>query len=224
MKILNLQKEDRPREKAIRGGIESLTNAELIAVLLRTGESGRNVLEISNELLTRAEGKLSNIISEDRPSVRGIGKVKWVTILAAFELGKRLYMEPFRDVKVIRNSEQMYSMIDPVLRFCPKEECRAYYFDPRGRLLGEKLLTRGTAVSTLIDSKQILKDAVMMSATGVILVHNHPSGSPEPSEADCVATLELKNALKAVDVNLNDHIIYSAGSYYSFADDKIRKK
>ena len=219
-----MHESERPREKAEKNGVASLSNAELLAILLRTGEAGRNALDIANELMSSSGGSLTALRGLDMSKVKGVGRSKSLTILSAFELGRRLYREDVSSElhQVVRSPDDMYKIIDPILRFSTKEECWAYYFDPYGRLLKDKLMSTGSDMATIIDTKQIVLDAIMNSATAVILVHNHPHGSPLPSAADKQATSDLRKALKLVNINLNDHIIYSAGSYYSFSCEEVR--
>lgn len=224
MKLKELNIEERPRERLIAKGSSALGNAELLAILLRTGSGNKNVLEMSHELLAAA-GSLTELsaMSIDRmQAIGGIGKNKAATVTAAFELGRRFAAEGSRSpCRAITNASQIFSIMFPVLKGIDHEECWILYLNRANHILYKEKVSTGGLSSTTIDTNSILRKAIEKKADGIILVHNHPSGNPQPGKADVVETERLKKAAETFSISMLDHVIISDSGYYSFADQMI---
>ena len=224
MKLKELNIEERPRERLISKGSSALGNAELLAILLRTGSGKKNVLEMSHELLAAAGSltELSAMSIDKMQAIGGIGKNKAATITAAFELGRRFATEGSRQhCRAITNASQIFSMMLPVLKGIDHEECWILYLNRANHILYKEKVSIGGLSSTTIDTNSILRKAIEKKADGIILVHNHPSGNPQPGKADVVETERLKKAAETFSISMLDHVIISDSGYYSFADQMI---
>ena len=225
MRLKELCLDDRPREKMMEKGPSALSNAELLAIMIRTGTGKMNAVEVARTLLQTAEGRLNAIadMSLDRLcSVSGIGPGKAVTIAAAFELGRRSASEKIIPDKLSVSSPRMvFRMMLPLLRGMDHEECWVLFLNRANYVLGKEKVSVGGMESTVVDVKMILRRAIERKASGVILVHNHPSGSALPGQADIRQTGLLKKALQTCDIQLIDHVIIAEDSWYSFADEQL---
>lgn len=224
MKLKELNIEERPRERLIAKGSSALGNAELLAILLRTGSGNKNVLEMSHELLAAAGSltELSAMSIDKMQAIGGIGKNKAATVSAAFELGRRFAAEGSRSpCRAITNASQIFSIMFPVLKGIDHEECWILYLNRANHILYKEKVSTGGLSSTTIDTNSILRKAIEKKADGIILVHNHPSGNPQPGKADVVETERLKKAAETFSISMLDHVIISDSGYYSFADQMI---
>lgn len=223
-KIKNWKKEDRPRERLINNGVESLSDSELIGILLNTGNSDKSAVDLAKELLYKSGNSLSNLSRktiDELQQTRGIGEAKAAVIKAIFEISKRLYSEsPVEEIR-IHSSASITRIIAPHLQNLPYEECWVFYMNRANRLIFKEKLSFGGTSATIIDIKLIIKKAVDKLANSIILVHNHPSGNPSPSEQDKKSTSLLKEACRYLDITLLDHIIIARDRHYSFADEGI---
>lgn len=228
MKMRDLCLDDRPREKILEKGPSALSNAELLAIMIRTGTGKMNVVDVARTLLQTADGKL-NVIAEmsleKLCAVSGIGRSKAATIAAAFELGRRSAMELTVHEKVsVSSPRTVFRMMLPVLKGLGHEECWTIFLNRANYVLGKERMSVGGMDSTVMDVKSILRRALERKASGVILVHNHPSGSALPGQADIKQTGLLKNALKTCEIQLIDHVVIAEDSWYSFADEQLVKE
>lgn len=225
MRLKELCLDERPREKMLDKGAVSLSNAELLAILLRTGTGRMNVIDVARELLKSAGGKLNGIMSmspEKICEIDGIGSSKAVTVAAAFELGRRCALEPIVDRKEsITNPKAVYRMMAPLLRGLDHEECWVLYLNRANYILSKECFSKGGMDSTVIDIKSITRKALERKAASLIIIHNHPSGNPRPGNSDIRETGNLKRALETCGITLTDHIIIAEDSYYSFADELV---
>lgn len=225
MKLKELCEDDRPREKMISIGASALSNAELLAIMLRTGTGRMNVLDLARQVLKEADGRLSEVacMSVERLChVDGIGPGKAVTVAAAFELGRRVAAEAGQEKALQVNSPRnVYQIMVPIMRDLRHEECWVLFLNHSNRLIGKEMISRGGMDSTLIDKRIILRRALERKASGIILVHNHPSGNPYPSAGDIRQTKDLKTALSSCDLCLVDHVIVAGTSCYSFSDEQV---
>lgn len=223
MKIKDLCADERPREKMLGKGASALSNAELLAILLRTGTEGRNALEVAQILLSAAGGSLtaaSRMSVSEFCRIDGIGTGKAVTIGAALELGKRLCSEvPDVRKNIIHSPADVYRELSSVLRGLQHEECWILYLSRNNRVISREQLSVGGQSETIVEVKSVVRRALDLRASSLILVHNHPSGDPHPGNADIKLTLNLRKALDTFDISLLDHVIVSDGRYYSFADE-----
>ncbi|MGM9739494.1 MAG: DNA repair protein RadC [Candidatus Cryptobacteroides sp.] len=223
MKLKEMNLEDRPRERLVAKGPEALGNAELTAILLRTGGGGLNVLETAQALLASA-GSLSGLSAmslEKMMETKGIGLDKAVTISAAFELGRRFAAEKAGSPAQITSAGQIYEIMQPLMKGLDHEECWIFFLNRANRIIFKEKLTTGGQSSTVMDSGIVIRKALEKKALGLILCHNHPSGSPMPGTADAKQTESLKKAAETFGISLLDHVIIGDGCYYSFADEEI---
>lgn len=225
MRLKELCLDDRPREKMLEKGPGALSNAELLAIMIRTGTGKMNVVDVARTLLSSAEGRLNAIADmpmERLCSVSGIGRSKAVTIAAAFELGRRCSMElAVPDKVAVSSPKVVFRMMLPFLRGLDHEECWVMFLNRANYVLGKERMSVGGLESTVMDVKAILRRALERKASGVILVHNHPSGSAMPGQADIRQTAVLKKALQTCEIQLVDHVVVAEDSWYSFADERL---
>jgi DNA repair protein RadC len=224
MRLKELCTDEMPREKMLAKGAGALSDTELLAILLRTGRGGQNVIDMARELLRSGDGSLAGIAemsTEKLCSIRGIGPSKAVTVCAAFELGRRASLKAALDSGGSFSSPQkVFCVMQSIMRDLDHEECWALFLNKANKLISKEMITSGGLDSTIIDNRSIIRKAIDKKASAVILVHNHPSGSPLPSRADINQTQALNKALKTCDLALLDHIIIARNSYYSFADEQ----
>lgn len=223
MKIKEWAEEDRPREKMLLKGIASLSDAELLAILIGSGNSQETAVQLSQRILfsvdnnLNALGKLS--VKELMSKFKGIGQVKAITINAALELGKRRgSCDPIQRPE-IRSSHDTFRLLHPLLCDLPHEELWAVLINRSCQVIEKVKISQGGTSETSADLRLILKAAITTLASSIILCHNHPSGSIRPSREDDQLTQRLKSAARLVDINLLDHIVIGDGSYYSYSDE-----
>ncbi len=225
MKLKELSLDERPREKLLSKGPGSLSNSELLAILLRTGTGRMNVIDLAREILKSAGGKLNEVASmsaERLCDISGIGPTKAVTLAAAFELGRRCGSESIIDSRTaISSAKTVFRMMLPLLKGLDHEECWVLYLNRANYLIAKEKISSGGLDSTTLDCRTIARKALERKATGLIIVHNHPSGSALPGQADIQSTRQLSNALKTFDIPLLDHVIIAESSYYSFSDEEL---
>ncbi len=225
MKIKDLCLDERPREKMLVKGPDSLSNSELLAILLRTGTGRMNVIDVAREILKSADGKLNGIssMSVDRLcEIDGIGPTKAVTLSAAFELGRRCSGESIIDSRTaVCSAKVVFRLMHPVLRGLDHEECWVLYLNRANYLISKEKVSSGGLDSTILDCRTIARKALEKKASGIILVHNHPSGSVLPGQADIQSTRQLDKALRTCEIALLDHVILAESSYYSFSDEAL---
>ncbi len=222
---LNLKQwaaEDRPREKMMLRGAKVLTNAELLAILIGTGNTEETAVALMQKILASCRNSLSELGKlsvEELCSFKGIGCAKAVTILAACELGRRRKDEKPVERIVIRNSADVYDYFYPILADQSVEECHVLFVNQASKVLDSIRISVGGLTETTVDIRCILREAFLRRATAMALCHNHPSGNIKPSRADDIITEKMKQACKAVNILLIDHMIFVDGSYYSYADE-----
>ena len=213
MKIKDLFQDERPRERLLNHGAVSLSDVELLAVLLRTGTKQLNAVE------TLASLSVDNLIQ-----LNGMGPAKAAAIAAGFELGRRCAVSDVNTKrKSIASPTNVYRLMVPYMRTLDHEECWVLYLNRANHLICKDMMSSGGMESTIIDCKSIVRKALEKKASGLILVHNHPSGNPLPGVADIVQTRNLKRALAACDISLVDHVVIGTDSFYSFADEEVRR-
>ncbi len=222
LKIKEINKDLRPRERLIRNGVESLTNTELLAILLRCGDKNRSAIDIANEVLKDCDSlkRLLNISYDEIIRINGIKESKACIILSAFELCKRA-MSYDDDNTSYDSSERLYNHIRPIMENKYFEGIYVIYLNAKLRIIKERLYEVGGVKEAVIPKERIIRDGVMCGAYAVAISHNHPSGDPNPSNADIGMTLNLKEALALLDIILIDHIIIGNNCYYSFSNEDI---
>ena len=219
--IKQWQAEERPREKLLAQGCGSLTAAELIAVLIRSGSTTRTAVDTARDLLTLADNNLttlSRMSCEQLQAIPGVGEAKALSIVAAAELGRRIASESGGILPAITSAEQAAAIAIPMLKGLPHEECWVLFLSSNNRLIGRERFSQGNDCSTSIDTKQVARRALEKQASGIILIHNHPSGNPKPGPSDIRVTEEIRKALRYFDINLIDHLVVAGNNYFSFYD------
>ena len=219
--ITQLSEDDRPREKMMKHGARTLSNAELLAILIGSGNIEETAIELSQRILNDVDNNLNMLGKCDLKglmSYKGIGEAKAITILAAMELGRRRREEDVPERPVLNTSKRVYELMRERLADLPHEEFWALLLNRSGRVIDTVMVSKGGVASATVDVKIILKAAIQSLASAVILCHNHPSGTCKPSIEDEHVTQRMCQAARQVDINVFDHIIVCDNEYYSFAD------
>jgi len=230
MKIINpastaikfLAPDDRPREKMMLKGAESLSHSELIAILLNNGNKGQSALDIAREILKLGKGnlrELGRLSLKELQRIRGVGPAKAITLLAALELGRRRLSMSSPERITIRSSKDIADYLKTLLQDHNYEVFAIVYLNRANRIKHFEIISRGGITGTVADPRIILKKALEAEATALVLTHNHPSGNLQPSRADEEITRKIKQAAELFDITILDHIIVSEDGYYSFADE-----
>jgi DNA repair protein RadC len=216
--------EDRPREKLLNKGISTLSDAELIAIIIRMGTRDESAVELSKRILNSVENNLNELGKlsvEDLQKYKGMGEAKAIGIVAALELGRRRKLSEGVNRSKIGSSRDIYDIFHPLLADLPNEEFWIVLLNRSNKIIERQKISQGGISGTVTDIRIILKLALEKLASSLILCHNHPSGNPKPSEADISITKKIKESGKLMDINLLDHIIVTDGNYFSFADEGI---
>ena len=213
--------DDQPREKMMAKGKAALSNAELLAILLRTGKEGQSAVDVARSLLDSADNDLitlSNLSLDDLMQHKGIGEAKAITIMAALELGKRRRGAEANLPAEVKDSKDSYERFLPFIDDIRQEHFLVMYLNQSNHALKVECISNGGTTHVIADPKIIFKNALNLNATCIILGHNHPSGNPRPSEDDRQLTKKLVAAGKLLDITVIDHIIIGNERYYSFRD------
>lgn len=211
---------DRPREKLLARGAQALTDAELVAIFLRTGTKHRSALQLARDLIDTFGG-IKNLLEAPLLTLmthHGIGKTKYATLKAAIELGKRFYMQPGENGDSFTSSSKSRRFILDQLRHHTSEVFACLFLDSQYRLIRYEQLFYGTLNEAPVYPREIVRRALLYHASAIILAHNHPSGNVNPSEADQLVTESINNALKLLDIKLLDHVIAGGDSTFSFKE------
>ena len=224
MRIHEIPKGDRPREKLIERGAASLTDSELLAIFLRTGMQGKSAIALAAELI-RDKGSLTNLSrcsAAELIRTVGMGPAKAAELAAAFELGKRM-ARGTEERPLLDSSEVIFSMLGPELQTCDREVIKVVLLDTKLRLIKVESIALGSLNECVAHPREILRPAMMHSAYGIVLVHNHPSGDPAPSNADRQLTRQLASAANLLQIQFLDHLICGTAEggrspYFSFRD------
>lgn len=222
--IVDWAKEERPREKFLARGAESLSDAELLAILIRAGNRDENAIDLARKILRGAGNSLKNLSRfsfEDFRKFKGIGVGKALSIMASFELARRGQIENAAPLNQIYSSSVAAENVIPMLKDLQHEECWVLYLNKSNRLLGRERVFVGGFDSTVVDIRIILRNALARNACHIILAHNHPSGNRYAGEADKIQTAKLKKAAQMCEIELLDHLIVAGENYFSFADEGL---
>lgn len=212
---------DKPREKLLLKGRNALSDAELVAILIGSGSSEESAVALSRRILASVGhqlGELGKLTVPQLMRFKGIGQAKAVAIAAALELGRRRREEGNARTTRISGSRQVYELLQPLLGDLPHEEFWIVYLNNSNTVIHFVQLSKGGITGTLVDVRLVMKQALEIGAVGLILAHNHPSGTLRPSEADRQITRKLQKAAEALDLKILDHLIITEKDYYSFAD------
>ncbi|MGC8743031.1 MAG: RadC family protein [Verrucomicrobiia bacterium] len=210
MRIHDLPIEERPRELLVQRGAENLSNAQLLAILLRTGTKGASVLNVAQQLLAKFNGSLRSLVEarvEELTEINGIGRDKAVTLKAAFTLARRMSEETRREQPLLNTPEKVVEVIKDEFVNCPVETLWVVLLNTRKRLIKFEKVVDGILDTIIIHPREVFCKAIIARAASVILVHNHPSGDPTPSDGDIRTTRELIRAGQILKIELVDHII-----------------
>lgn len=218
----DLPKDERPREKLMNRGAESLSNAELLAILLRTGTQEESVMRLAERILIEAgEEGLSGLAHSSIESLmkrKGVGEAKAITIAAALELGKRVAIGDSKKRIIIRSSDDIANYMIPRLRYCDREHFYAILLNTKNHIIASPLVSIGTLSESLVHPRELFKEAVNHSASSIILVHNHPSGDPSPSREDVMMTRRIIEGGRLLDIQVLDHVIIGDNTYISLRE------
>lgn len=222
LKITDWAEEDRPREKMLLKGISSLSDAELLAILIGSGNKNETAVELSQRILYSVNNNLNSLgkleINELIKNFKGIGEAKAITIVSALELGKRRKLSDSEKQIQIKSSKTVFEILHPILGDLKHEECWLLLLNKSNKVIKKQQVSRGGISGTLIDIRLIIKDAIENLASGIILIHNHPSGNITPSEEDNQITKKLKEACSLLEIELIDHVIIADNKYFSYKD------
>ncbi|MFM6935266.1 MAG: DNA repair protein RadC [Flavobacteriales bacterium] len=216
--------DDRPREKLLLKGKGSLSDAELLAILIGSGYRDKSALDLARELLSVAQNDwhiLSKFNVVELTKLKGLGPVKAISIIAALEIGKRKEASVIPSKTKVRNSKMIYDHLKATYQGLNHEEFYVIYLNFANEILDTVQLSKGGMTSTIVDGKVLFQHALSCQATGFIVCHNHPSGNRGPSDADKKLTYKLRDFAKLIDLQLIDHLIFTDNGYFSFADEGL---
>jgi DNA repair protein RadC len=216
--------DDRPREKLANRGPASLSNTELLAILIGSGTRNLSAIDLSRRILSDMQndiGKLSNVTLQELKEYPGIGTVKAVSMLAAIELSGRILHSGGKDQQFVKSSNDVFKILRSKFNGLKHEEFYAVYLNRANKVLQIEQISKGGLSGTVADGKVIFNHAISHRASAIILAHNHPSGQLRPSNADRSLTKNLKDFGKMIDLQILDHLIVTTDNYFSFADEGI---
>lgn len=225
MEKLNINQwaeEDRPREKMMQKGAEALSDAELLAILIGSGNTEESAVALMQRVLAACGNDLNQLGKwevRDFSRFKGLGPAKSITIMAALELGKRRKLQERPERTTIRSSEDIYELFHPLLCDLPTEEFWVLLLNQASKVINKVRISRGGIDQTTADVRTILREALLQRAVQIVLIHNHPSGNPRPSNDDRHLTELVKKAAQTMNIRLTDHLIVTDGKYYSFNDE-----
>jgi DNA repair protein RadC len=222
--IKQWHEDDRPREKLVSKGKSALSNAELLAILISSGNREESAVALSQRMLASAKNNLNELGKASVKSLmdfKGIGEAKAVSIVAAIELGRRYRSEATIKKQKITSSQAVFDLLQPILGDLYHEEFWIVYLNNSNGILKLEQLSKGGITGTVVDVRLAFKLAIQLGAVAIILAHNHPSGTLKPSQADINLTQKLKSAGESLDIKVLDHLIITENSYFSFADENL---
>ena len=224
LSIKNWADDDKPREKLCQKGRSILSDAELLAILIGSGNREESAVALSKRILASTNNslvELGKLSIQQLMQFKGIGEAKAVTIAAALEIGRRRRGEGAQKVVKINSSKDVFELLQPVLGDLPHEEFWIVYVNNSNKVLHKEQLSKGSITGTLVDVRLVLKKALEYGAIGLVLAHNHPSTTLKPSEADIKITEKLQTAAAALDIKILDHLILTEKAYFSFLDEQL---
>lgn len=222
--IKNWSQDDQPREKLLYKGKSTLSDAELVAILIGSGNRDESAVALCKRILASVDNNLKGLGKlsiKQLMQFKGIGEAKAITIAAALELGRRRRGEEALEKKKITSSVSVFELMQPIIGEIEHEEFWIIYLNNSNKILRKNLVSKGGITGTIVDVRIVLKNALELGAVGLILAHNHPSGTLKASEADRQVTQKLKLAAQSLDIKVLDHIIVTEKAYFSFADQGI---
>ena len=218
--------EERPRERLVRHGVDCLTDAELLGIILVKGYQGKTSVEVAKDLLseTKSLRKLDSLSYPEMSSFKGMGLAKFAQIKAALEIGKRLLRETNLPKKKIHNALDLVNYYEPCMRDLKKEKFKAILLDVKNKIIRDIDISVGSLTESIVHPREVLKEIIKESAASVIFLHNHPSGESNPSKNDLDITDRLVEACNIIGIKVLDHIILGEDNYFSFAQEGLLKK
>ncbi|MFD2681439.1 RadC family protein [Bacillus seohaeanensis] len=218
--IKDFPQDEKPRERLVANGPESLSNQELLAILLRTGTKSESVLQLSNRLLQKFEGLrlLKDASLEEITETKGIGAAKAVQIMAAVELGRRISNLSYDDRYIIRSPEDGANYVMNDMRFLSQEHFVCLYLNTKNQVLHKQTIFIGSLNASIVHPREVFKEAFRRSAASIICIHNHPSGDPTPSREDIEVTKRLVECGKIIGIEVLDHLIIGERKYISLKE------
>ena len=222
--IKNWSQDDQPREKLRDKGKMALSDAELIAILIGSGSTNESAVSLAKRILSSVDNNLNKLGKQSLKQLmrfKGIGEAKAISIAAAMELGRRRRGEEALEEKKINSSQTVFELMQPIIGELPHEEFWIIYLNNSNKIIQKNQLSKGGITGTLVDVRLVLKTALEVGAVGLILVHNHPSGTLKTSRADNDMNYKLKLAAESMDIKVLDHLIITEKEYLSFADEAL---
>jgi DNA repair protein RadC len=222
--IKNWSQDDQPREKLRDKGKSVLSDAELIAILIGSGNRDESAVALSQRILASVGNNLNELGKlsiQQLMQFKGIGEAKAISITSAMELGRRRRSEDALEKKKITSSTSVFEIMQPIIGELPHEEFWIIYLNNSNKVIQKNQLSKGGITGTLVDIRLVLKNALEVGAVGLILAHNHPSGTLKPSKSDMDLTQKLKKAGESLDIKVLDHLIITEKAYFSFADENL---
>ena len=223
LRVKDWAEEDRPREKIMLKGINALSDAELLAIIIGSGNKNETVVELAQRILQQAENNLNRLgkmtVNELISNFKGIGTAKAIGIVAAMELGKRRKLSELTNQEQITNSKDVFTFFYPFLCDLNYEEFWILLLNRSNKIIDKIKISQGGISETVVDVRLIIKEAIIRLASGIILCHNHPSGNRKPSRNDDLITQKIKESAGFFDLKVLDHIIVCDNLYYSYADE-----
>ena len=224
LNIKQWAEDDRPREKMAAKGPEALSDAELLAILIGSGNADESAVALMQRVMADCEGDL-NLLGKwemrDFLRYKGMGPAKSLSVMAALELGKRRKLQERKQRTTIGSSQAVYELFHPMLCDLPSEEFWILLLNQASKVIAPVRISHGGIDQTSVDVRDILREALLQRATQLILVHNHPSGNPRPSTADRQLTTRIREAAQLMQIRVTDHVIVCDGAYYSFNDEGV---
>lgn len=216
--------DDRPREKFLLKGKSTLSDSELLAILIGSGSRNESAVQLCQRILASTNNNLNllgKLSIQQLIQFKGIGEAKAISIAAALELGRRRRVEETVELSKITSSKAVFEIMQPIIGELPHEEFWVLYLNNSNKVIYKSQISKGGLTGTLVDTRIVFKMALEHNATSIILSHNHPSGKLQASDADIQITKKLKEAGKSLDIQILDHVIITEHSYFSFADEGI---
>ncbi|MDR1876570.1 MAG: DNA repair protein RadC [Flavobacteriaceae bacterium] len=224
MNIKSLAEDERPREKFLSKGKYSLSDAELLAIILGSGSKKESSINLAQRILASVDynwNELAKLSISDLCKFNGIGKVKAIEIITSLEIGRRKSLQEALKKEKITSSKDIFNILQPIIGDSTIEEFWVIFLSRAHKVLSKEKISQGGITGTVVDPRLIFKHALELNAVSLIISHNHPSGNVQPSNSDIQITREIKEAGKLLNINLVDHLIVTQTSYYSFADEGV---
>lgn len=224
MNIKSLAEEERPREKLLLRGKQSLSDAELLAIILGSGSKSESSITLAQRILSSVNhnwNELAKLTIRDLCKFNGVGKVKAIEIITSLEIGRRKSLQQALKKEKISSSKDAYNILQPIIGDLMIEEFWVIYLSRSNKILSKEKISQGGITGTMVDNRLIFKHAIELNAVSLIISHNHPSGNIQPSNSDIQITHEIKKAGNLLNITLTDHLIVTQTSFFSFADENL---